>query len=60
MQMRKISSLLKINPHHPMRFNGGYRADWAVLDTLAVSRYCLRVSAVPGVQQAYGATMTGT
>ena len=43
-----------------MRFNGGYRADWAVLDTLAVSRYCLRVSAVPGVQQTYGATMTGT
>jgi hypothetical protein len=31
----------------------------AVLDTLAVSRYCLRVSALPVVQQPYGAAMTG-
>ncbi len=57
--MRKLSSLLKINPHDPMRFNEGYRADWAVLDTLAVSRYCLHVSALPVVQQPYGAATTG-
>jgi hypothetical protein len=57
--MKKLSSLLKINPHDPMRFNEGYRADWAALDPLAVSRYCLRVSALPVVQQLYGAAMTG-
>ena len=59
MPLRKTSSTLKINPRHPMRFNEGCRADWAVLDTLAVSRYCLRISAVPGVQQPYGAATTG-
>jgi len=31
----------------------------AVLDPLTVSRYCLRVSALPVVQQPYGAAMTG-
>jgi hypothetical protein len=30
-----------------------------VLDPLAVSIYCLRVSASPGVQQPDGAAMTG-
>ena len=48
-----------INPHHPMRFKEGCRADWAALDTLAVSRYCLRVSALPVGQQPYGAATTG-
>ena len=31
----------------------------AVLDTLVVSRYCLHASALPVVQQHYGAAMTG-
>jgi len=53
---RKSNSLLKVNPHQPLWLNEGC---WAVLDTLAVSRYCLRVSAVPGVQQPYGAATTG-
>jgi hypothetical protein len=50
---------LKINPHHPSWLNGGRWADWATLDTLAVSRYCLRESALPVVQQPYGAATIG-
>ncbi len=50
---------LKINPQQPPCYNEASRADWAALDTLAVSRYCLRVSALPAVQQPYGAATTG-
>jgi hypothetical protein len=53
------AEVLKINPQQPLRLNEGCRADWAALDPLAVSRYCLRVSALPVVQQLYGAAMTG-
>ncbi len=51
---------LKINPQQPPWYNEASGADWAVLDTLAVSRYCLHVSALPVVQQPYGAATTGT
>ena len=50
---------LKINPLQPPWYNEASRADWAVLHTLAVSRYCLRVSALPVVQQPYGAATRG-
>ena len=53
------AEVLKINLQQPLRLNEGCRADWAALDPLAVSRYCLRVSALPVVQQLYGAAMTG-
>jgi hypothetical protein len=56
----ELAKALKINPHQPPNRNEGCRADWAALDTLAVSRYCLHVSALPVVQQSYGAAMTGT
>jgi hypothetical protein len=48
-----------INPQQPPWHKEASRADWAALDPLAVSRYCLRVSALPVVQQLYGAAMTG-
>jgi len=35
------AEVLKINPQQPLRLNEGCRADWAALDPLAVSRYCL-------------------
>ena len=59
MHLRKISSTLKINPQRSPCNNEASEADWAVLHTLAVSRYCLRVSALPVVQQPYGAATTG-
>ncbi len=51
---------LKINPQQPPYNNEASRADWAALDMLAVSRYCLLVSALPVVQQPYGAATTGS
>ncbi len=53
------AGVLKINPRQPPWYNEASRADWAALDPLAVSRYCLRASALPVVQQLYGAAMTG-
>ena len=50
---------LKINPQQPPCYNEASRADWAAFDTLAVSRYCLCVSALPDVQQPYGAATRG-
>jgi hypothetical protein len=51
--------MLKINPQRPLRLNEDCRADWAMLDPLAVYLYCLRVSASPVVQQPYGSATTG-
>ena len=50
----KVAARSGCNPHGP----------WPVvrlpaLHTFAVSRYCLHVSALAGVQQPYGAAMTG-
>ena len=51
---------LKVNPQQAPWYNEASGADWAVLVTLAVSGYCLRVSALPGVQQPYGAATRGS
>ena len=50
----KVAARSGRNPYGPWPV-----ARLAVLDTLAVSRYCLRVSALPVAQQAYGAAMIG-
>ena len=50
----KVAARSGRNPHGPWPV-----ARLATLDTLAVSRYCLPVSALPVVQQHYGAAMTG-
>jgi len=50
----KVAARSGRNPHGSWSV-----ARLAALDTLAVSRYCLRVSALPVGQQPYGAATTG-
>ena len=50
----KVAARSGRNPNGPWPV-----ARLAVLDTLAVSRYCLCVSALPVVQPPYGAATTG-